>query len=79
MHADKVWSRQSYAEEMKSQVTESVDSWLTQARLEWTRDTDASEENWRAWKMAPPTSDESSANSGGQADDEPEMQFPLSL
>ncbi|EES17861.1 uncharacterized protein LOC8055727 [Sorghum bicolor] len=76
---DKVWSRQSYAEEMKSQVTESVDSWLTQARLEWTRDTDASEENWRAWKMAPPTSDESSANSGGQADDEPEMQFPLSL
>jgi hypothetical protein len=76
MHADEVCSTESFPEEKKSQVTESVNSWLTQARLEWTRDTDASEENWRAWKMAPPTSEE---NSGGQADDEPEMQFSLSL
>ncbi|KAG0517322.1 hypothetical protein BDA96_09G079300 [Sorghum bicolor] len=73
---DEVCSTESFPEEKKSQVTESVNSWLTQARLEWTRDTDASEENWRAWKMAPPTSEE---NSGGQADDEPEMQFSLSL
>ena len=77
MHADNVWSTQSYAEEKKRQVTESVDSWLNQARLEWTRDPDASDESWREWQMAPP-SDESSVNSGGQADDEPEIQLPPS-
>ncbi|XP_066360627.1 uncharacterized protein [Miscanthus floridulus] len=75
---DNVWSTQSYAEEKKCQVTQSVNSWLNQARLEWARDTDASVENWRAWQMAPPTSDESYVNSGGQADDEPEIQSPLS-
>ncbi|XP_066374409.1 uncharacterized protein [Miscanthus floridulus] len=74
---DNVWSTQSYAEEKKRQVTESVDSWLNQARLEWTRDPDASDESWREWQMAPP-SDESSVNSGGQADDEPEIQLPPS-
>ena len=79
MHADNVWSTQSYAEEKKCQVTQSVNSWLNQARLEWARDTDASVENWRAWQMAPPTSDESYVNSGGQADDEPEIQLPPSL
>ena len=78
MHADNVWSTQSYAEEKKCQVTQSVNSWLNQARLEWARDTDASVESWRTWQMAPPTSDESSINSGGQADDEPEIQSPLS-
>ena len=40
MHADNVWSTDSYAEEKKRQVTESVNSWLNQARLEWARDTD---------------------------------------
>jgi hypothetical protein len=76
MHADKDRSRQAYAEKKKRQVAESVDSWLNQARLEWTRDADVDASNWRTWKMAPPQSDEE--DTGGQADDEPEIQLPPS-
>ncbi|KAL5665333.1 hypothetical protein ACJX0J_025441, partial [Zea mays] len=59
-------SRQAYAEKKKRKVAES-----------WTRDADVDASNWRTWKMAPPQSDESPVDmEGGQADDEPEIQFP---
>jgi hypothetical protein len=49
-----------YSEEKKREVMmESIDYCLEQARLEWARDAD--------------TSDESSGNTSGQADDEPEI------
>ncbi|AQK84715.1 uncharacterized protein LOC100280332 [Zea mays] len=60
LHETIMFGRHSlYSEEKKREVMESIDYCLEQARLEWARDAD--------------TSDESSVNTSGQADDEPEI------